>query len=383
MRPAKALGLALVVAAMMTALTGVGTASASQDIVLCKANVEYCKGENVAGYGFTATASPATFDFGEAGKVQCTSSLTRGEDEWISTLSFSSCSEGCTVTASKLPYYGGYIFEPAAGNAKLSLLISGFAFKCGSSECTYNGYLTELPAEGGKPANIHINKSLKEEAGSFFCPEAVQWEADYKFKTPSAATYFTKRSLEGPVLCSANENPCPQASVRTFNDFPSKSSIVIGLFPGSTQITCASSGFALNNFAPYKVGGEWNYKPWGLNECTSPVYTGCALSLDNPPYLGVLEPSSKGNGTILVSETPSHLPTLTVKCSSGGTPFTCVYTAKSFSLKFTGGAPATLSTSTALTRQSGSATYCSASVTLSGEYQSAEGKALYMESSST
>lgn len=380
MRPAKALGLTLVVAALMTALIGVGTASAYQETVLCKANVEYCQGTNVSGYAFNSAPVEAKFDFGEAGKVQCTSQMFRNEEELVGTLSFSSCSEGCTVTASGLPYFAN-MYEPVAGSGKMSMTIGGLAFKCGTAECVYKGFLSDLPVESGTPASVHVVKSLTEEEGSFFCPETVLWEANYKFKVPSAATYVTKRGVEGPVFCSVNETPCPQTSIQTFNEFLSTSNIVIGLFPGSTQITCTFSGFALNNFSPYKVGGEWNYKPFGLSGCTSPVYTGCVLSQENPPYIGALAPSGKGNGTIMVSETPSHVPTLSVKCSSGGTPFTCVYTAKSFSLKFTGGVPSTLSTATALTRQSGSPTFCSASVTLTGEYQNAGGKALYMEPS--
>lgn len=380
MRIAKAFGQALIACVVTTALIGAASASAYQDTVLCKANVEYCKGENVSGYAFTSVPVEAKFNFGETGNVQCTSQMARNEEERISTLSFSACTEGCAVSASGLPYYAS-MYEPVAGNGKMEMFVGGLAVKCGTFECVYKGSVSALPVESGKPANVHVSKTLKEEAGSFFCPETVQWEADYKFKVPSAATYVTKRGVEGPVFCSVNESPCPQPSVQTFNDFPSKGNLTIGLFPGSTQITCASSGFALNNFEPYKAGGLWNYKPWGFSGCTSPVYTGCALSLENPPYIGTLEPSGKGSGTVLVSESVSHVPTLEVKCSSGGTPFTCVYTTKSFSLKFTGGVPATMSTSTALSRQSGSALYCSASVTLTGEYQSSGEKALYMESS--
>ncbi len=380
MRSIRIIGLAAVAALMAISAVGVTSASAGAETVLCKANVEYCQGTNVSGYAFTSAQVEAKFNFGEAGSVTCTSQMIRNEEERISTLSFIACGEGCTVTASGLPYFAN-MFEPIAGNGKMSMTIGGLNFKCGTSECVYKGFLSNLPVEGGTPANVHVNASLKEEAGSFFCPESVQWEADYKFKVPSTATYVTKRGVEGPVFCSVNESPCPQKSVKTFNEFPSKGNITIGLFPGSTQITCTSGGFALNNFSPYKVGGEWNYKPFGLSGCTSPIYTGCVLSMESPPYIGVLEPSGKGSGTVKVSETPSHVPTLSVKCSSGGTPFTCVYTAKSFTLKFTGGVPAALSTSTALTRQSGSATFCSTSVTLTGEYQTAGGSALYMESS--
>lgn len=377
MRVVKAFGLAL----FATALIGVASASAYQETVLCKANVEVCKGENVSGYAFTSSPVEAKFDFGESKKVQCSSQMIRGEDERISTLSFSGCTEGCTASATGLPYYAS-MYEPVAGSGKMEMFVGGLAFKCGTSECVYKGSASGLPVEGGTPANVHVSKTLKEEAGSFFCPKTVQWEADYTFKIPSAATYVTQRGIEGPLLCSANESPCAQKSIQLYNEFESvpKTNVVIGLFPGGSQVSCTSDRFGFNNFEPYKPGGQWNYKPQGPSGCTSPVYTSCTVWMTEPPYLSTLTPSEKGNGTIQVVESALGIPTLNVKCSSGGVPFTCVFTSPSFSLKFTGGAPAKLSTTATYNRQSGSVAFCSKSVTLSAEYQSVLGQARYMAS---
>ena len=264
MRSIRMIVLAALAATAALAAIGVGTASANKEVVLCKVNIEVCKGKDVAGYAFSSSATEAKFGFGESGKFQCTSQLNRNESEQISTLSFSSCSEGCAVTAGGLPASSD-LHEPIAGNGKLTLSLSGFNVKCGTAECAYSGTVTDLPVEGGTPVVVHVNKSLAEKGGNPLCPNAVQWEADYKFTTPSTATYVTKRGAEGPLFCSVNVAPCPNESVKLLNDFPlaAGSEMVFGKVPGGSNITCKSGGFSLNALEPYVVNGAWSYKPWG------------------------------------------------------------------------------------------------------------------------
>ncbi|HWA52721.1 MAG TPA: hypothetical protein VG816_00975 [Solirubrobacterales bacterium] len=383
MRSIRMIGLAALAAAAALATIGAGTASAAEGTVFCKVNVEVCKGTNVSGYAFTSQpTTEAKFDFGEAGKTQCTSQMIRGSEERINTLSFSSCSEGCTVTANGLGAWANLV-EPIAGNGKMSVTLGSFKIKCGTAECAYNGTLTNLPVEGGNPAVVHVNKTLPEEGGSILCPDSVKWEADYKFKTPAEAVYVTVRGAEGPLFCGVNEAPCPQASLKLFNEFPlaTGTQMVFGKVPGGSNVTCNSGGFALNDFEPYVANGNWSYKPWGYSSCTSSVYTECSFNLPNAPLRGKLTPSGAGNGSVTVSEWENGIPTVTQSCSSKGTPFTCVYTTSSFTLKVTGGKPASLSTTISLTRQSGSLTLCSATTTLTASYEPSGGGALYLLSS--
>jgi hypothetical protein len=376
--------ISLAAVAALVAISAVGVASASAEgAVFCKVNIEVCKGTNVSGYAFTSVpTTEAKFNLGEAGKFQCTSQMIRGTEERINTLSFSACSEGCTVTANGLGAWAP-IFEPVAGNGKMSVTLGSFKIKCGTAECVYKGALSNLPVEGGKPAVVHVNKTLAEEGGSILCPDSVQWEADYKFKIPTEAVYVTQRGAEGPLFCSVNEAPCPQASVQLFNEFPlaTGTEMVFGKVPGGSNVTCSSGGFALNDFEPYVPNANWSYKPWGYFSCTSPVYTECSFELPNAPLRGKLTASGAGNGSVTVSEWENGVPKVEQKCSSKGTPFTCAYTATSFTLKFTGGKPASLSTTISLTRQSGLATLCSASATFTASYESKGGSPLYLLSS--
>lgn len=382
MRSIRTIAIAALVATAALAVIGVGTASANKETVLCKVNIEVCKGTNVAGYAFSSSATESKFTFGESGKFQCTSQMNRNESEQISTLSFSSCTEGCAVTAGGLPASGD-MYEPIAGNGKMTLWLSGFSVKCGTAECAYSGAVTDLPVEGGTPVVVHVNKALAEKGGNPLCPNAVQWEADYKFTTPSAATYVTERGAEGPLFCSVNVAPCPDESVRLYNDFPlaAGSEMVFGKVPGGSNITCKAGGFSLNNLEPYVANAAWSYKPWGYWNCTSSVYTECEFNSPNPPFAGKLTPAGGGNGSIAVSAIVGVAPQFSLTCKSSGTPFTCVYVSPlSFSVEFTGGKPATLSNTISLARVSGSTTFCSSGATLVASYEST-GEARYMQSS--
>ena len=224
MRSIRMIVLAALAATAALAAIGVGTASANKEVVLCKVNIEVCKGKDVAGYAFSSSATEAKFGFGESGKFQCTSQLNRNESEQISTLSFSSCSEGCAVTAGGLPASSD-LHEPIAGNGKLTLSLSGFNVKCGTAECAYSGTVTDLPVEGGTPVVVHVNKSLAEKGGNPLCPNAVQWEADYKFTTPSTATYVTKRGARGrssaaSMLPRAPMNPSSSSTISRWRRGP-------------------------------------------------------------------------------------------------------------------------------------------------------------------
>lgn len=209
------IGLAAVVALVAISAVGVTSASAEAETVLCKANEEKCKGANYIGYAFSADATGMKFKLSESGTTQCSGTMVRGEDESVTTLSFSSCTEGCTVTAKSLPYTAN-MFEPIAGNGKLSMTITGLAVKCGTNECVYSGALEKLPVTGGTPAVIKVNNTLNEEAKNILCPKSVLWEGEYKLK---ATTAFVTKRATGPVFCTVNKAPCPAESTRLKPEF--------------------------------------------------------------------------------------------------------------------------------------------------------------------
>ncbi len=375
MKSIKTFGLAAILMLTAIAAIGVSSASANEETVLCKAVVAECANENYIGHAFKTGTLPTTFKLSEGATVKCVSTMERNESEALTVLSFSSCSEGCTVKASGLPYSTD-LHEPVEGNGKLSVNVAGLVFKCGSNECTYGSEKAiELPVTGGELAAIVVNQALPKNAGGALCPGSVQWEGEYKLKT--SPTYVTKRGVSGPMFCSVNATPCPAASrvmEEAFSLAP-KSEVVFGAFASGSQIRCSESSFSLANNNIYVPKGDWRYGSPTLSKCVGTLYSGCTLAWENPPYSGSLEAAGGGSGTIYVTETLGS-PTLNVNCTYKGTNFTCIYksaSATSFPYKFTGGSPAVLSASATLSRVSGTLSLCPGpSITMSGEFQSAK-----------
>jgi hypothetical protein len=380
MRSIRTIGLAAVVALVAMSAIGVASASAEPEAVFCKVNVEKCTGANYLGYEFSGVATGVKLKFSESGTVQCGGNMVRGEGEFISTLSFTSCTEGCTVTAKGLPYFGN-IYEPISGNGKLSMTVS-LATKCGTSECVYSGSPSKIPVEGGtlETSAVRVNETLNEEAKSLLCPKSVQWEGEYKLKKTA---YVTKRAT-GHVFCALNTTPCPAESTRLKNEFTllSKTNLVISSLGGGIPVTCTGAGFHLDNVEIHEPKDTWNYEASPITGCTAsnPSYTGCTAALEGSPFVSSLAPDGKGNGTINVTASPKT-PTLSLACKLSGAAFTCKFTSTGFAVKFTGGEPAKLTSTINMTRLSGPGGVCLESVTMSAEYQSTALKTLFMTSS--
>jgi hypothetical protein len=321
------------------------------------------------------------FKFSESGTTtECSSQMVRAENESITTLSFSSCTEGCTVTAKSLPPTAN-LSEPIAGNGKLTMTIPGLTIKCGTSECVYSGALEKLPVTGGTPAAIKINNPLSEAAKNILCPKSVLWEGEYKLK---ATTAFVTKRATGPVFCTVNKTPCPAESTRLKPEFhlQAKTNFVLKVLNGtSSTINCSEAGFRLSNVEIHEPNDSWNYEALAIGGCTSSApYSGCTVAFGSP-YASTLEAFGESAGLIDVSATPK-VPTMSISCKVSGAPFTCVYGATSGMLiKFTGGEPAKLPMlGVGLTRGSGQPAVCLESGTMSAEYQSTD-PVLFMTSS--
>jgi hypothetical protein len=373
------IGLAAVLALTAMSAIGVAAASAEPEAVLCKANEEKCKGTNYIGYAFTASATGMKFKFSESGTTtQCDGTMVRSESESVTTLSFSSCTEGCTVTAQSLPYTAN-ISEPIAGNGKLTMTIAGLGIKCGTSECVYSGKLEKLGVTGGTPALIKVNNTLNEEAKSILCPKTVSWEGEYKLAVTSA--FVTKRAT-GPVFCTVNKAPCPAESTRLKPEFhlqPKTSFVFNGL--NGTAVSCTEAGFKLKNVTNFEPKPSWEYEGLTITGCTATgAYTGCTIALEVSPYSATLEPLKEAAGVINVKGVIKP-PTLSVACKLAGAPFTCKYASTGFPIKFFGGEPAKQATLGVPFTKSSGPSVCFENGSVTAEYQYSTDPTLFMTTS--
>lgn len=388
MKFAKVIGAALLI---LVAVAAIEAAPAmARKVVLCEANEAFCKEANVSSGVFTAEA-PAVLDFGAAGSLECASSLTQSEFVSnsisvgsISALSFSECSEGCTVEANDLPYEGLYE-SVSGGEADLRIVnLSGdvtLAVKCKTAECVYSTAKVDARFEVGGSGFVGVNSSLVEEEESFFCPATMRWEAFYEITSSPAPLYAALRGLAGPVFCKTNVEECPQeAIVAGVASEMFAPQMTVGTFVGGGTVTCAKGFFEIED-EELEATGPWRYKPASFSKCTSATYSACEVHFKNDPYKAQLIPLGGGEGSIGVSTGPgSGEPQLQVSCTYLKTPYACLYETTEFFLGFEAGAPPFMTESGKYEKVEGSASFCSTKVTLSAKYVSTTlgGKALYL-----
>lgn len=378
MRLIRMISLAAVAALVAVSAVGVASATAEVETVLCKTNEEKCKGSNYIGYAFTANATGMKFKFSESETTtQCSSTMVRGESESIS-LSFSSCTEGCTVTAKSLSPTAN-LSEPVAGSGKFTINSVSLGVKCGTSECVYSGSLEKLPVAGGTPAVIKVNNTLTEAAKSILCPKSVAWEGEYKL---AVATAFVTKRATGPVFCAVNKAPCPAESTRLKPEFhlqPKTSFVFNGL--NGTAVSCTEAGFKLKNVSNFEPKPTWEYEGLTIAGCTATgAYTGCTIAIEVSPYTATLEPLTETTGVINVKGVIKPV-TLSVSCKLAGAPFACKYGSTGFSIKFFAGEPAKLATLGVPFTKSSGTTVCLENGSVTAEYQYSSDPTLYMTSS--
>lgn len=367
----KALCIALLLTLAATLVAGAGSAAA-QRLTFCKANETLCKGANLAGEGFSAQAE-ATLSFAGSGTIECASIISQSEMDWINTLSFSECSEGCTVSANGLPYGGGSYTSVAGGSANWAIYgYSGpvaLAVKCKTAECVYSNTVAKGAFYGGEPAYAYVSETLVEKEKSFFCPESMVWEGFYEVTSPASPLYITYRAIEGPAFCTSNLELCPQESIPTnFTNTLAKSGMIAGAFGGGGTITCAE-GFFLIQDEESEPKGPWRYKPGSFGKCTSATYTGCSVHYAIGPYKVVLFPTGKGNGVLTAGKGfGKEEPTLEVSCTYLKKLQKCKYRTPEFKLEFQGGGVAFLEETAIFERIEGPEAFCSKEVVLLAEY---------------
>jgi hypothetical protein len=200
----KSLSLAAVAAAIVMALVGASSASAT---ALCSLNQEEC----ASPFG-TGTAIEASLKTGtkavlktELATVECNKSATSGKTTSgpgasvagvVESLSFAECKTtagtNCTVTVVSLPY-SATITATGSGNG--TLLVSkgggggnpGATVTClGVIECTFRTPSATLSVVGGNPAIAKAEGIELTERAGLICPsKEAKWTAEYTVSKPN------------------------------------------------------------------------------------------------------------------------------------------------------------------------------------------------------
>lgn len=183
--------------AALLAVAAIALVAASQAAAttFCAVEEDPCSAESTYGlpleFGLSANGQ-ATFSAatnmtcsGTTGSVELTEES--GEDliGKLSSLTFTGCSSGCTITAQSQPYEIA-VEETSSwdGTVELTGTEAGkkvqFKTVCSGLECVYGSSKVTMKAEGGNPAALIANgSSFAKESGSFFCTSTMTWSASY------------------------------------------------------------------------------------------------------------------------------------------------------------------------------------------------------------
>jgi hypothetical protein len=204
----KMLGLVPVAAAALTAIAGIGTASAT---VLCEEWEKPCPKAAVyeAGTQIEATLESGTTSvFRQTGGTvlsTCTGSTIKGkttnaggESEpvtgTIETMTFTGCTTVFTVIAAgafEIKYLGPETLGSLTGKGtELTVTILGVSCTYGTGAFTYMGKMTS--SEVQLTPTIDLQALLAKRAGSFLCPGDVTWEASYTVTKPDPLFFKLK-----------------------------------------------------------------------------------------------------------------------------------------------------------------------------------------------
>lgn len=229
MKPLKLAGLPPVLALLVLALAGAGTASATQLCGDTTCETVYESGQTLEA-GLVESTS-ATFALPGIGTVSCSTSVLKGKttaktgsplNGEITGLTFEGCKigeTGCTVKAINLPYKAT-IAETGQGSGTLTASSGGSgspgAEASCSLKCTATATEVALSVEGGAAAIVKAKEAKLKKTSGIFCPETMTWTAEYQVTTPQPM-------LVGPaptVLCE--EAPDANGVCPKGKGYPSK-----------------------------------------------------------------------------------------------------------------------------------------------------------------
>lgn len=173
------------------------------------------------------------------------------------------------------------------------------------------------------------------------------------------------------VVCKANENRCSQHNSTSgflavvVNSAEKPFTHAYFTFAGGSEVQCHKSEMTVTGESVEAVSAL-SFGECG-GECES-------VSAQNLPYAASLEATTKPNGKVTLSSGGSGEPRLAFKCGSAE----CVYGASSIVFELTAGTPATLASSSGMTKKSGSTLFCPTSLTLNDTHKLTEPSSAYV-----
>jgi hypothetical protein len=196
MKYLKALGLAAVAAMALTALIGVGSASAT---VLCKTALsEGCAGVwdypagteidlSLEGSTSTRGTNGELLDTCTEGTIKGATTNTGGPSETVTSKSSELWSRNCTTTTVSLAPGSLEIHWKEGTNGTLTVKGTEVTKMIGSVSCVYGpaaGGVDLGTLTGGSPATVDVEAVLPKLSGGFLCPADVVWNGAYLVTTP-------------------------------------------------------------------------------------------------------------------------------------------------------------------------------------------------------
>jgi hypothetical protein len=318
MKSVKALCLVVGLALTVAALVGVASASAT---VLCKENTTTCSTGSIYPKETAIEATGLSFKIKNSlATINCSSSSMAGKTTGekgaplsaeITSLSVSKCST-CTggAEARNLPYKAG-LERSEAGDGTLTFESGGKGtpsvkfnncFGLGIN-CTYGASPLNLHFEGGSPAKLTAQSVTltRQEGSSSFCPATGTLEATYEITNPKPAYARAGAGVGETVFCKEGGTVCPSKAAT---------------YPSGTTITGESteSGVFIREFGGQNIGCKGSLSLESSAESGKPLFVsipsmtfssckgGCqAVEAQGLPYVGAVEATSGGNGTLTLS----------------------------------------------------------------------------------
>jgi hypothetical protein len=380
------IGLATVVALVLTALFGAGSASAT---VLCSENAGACPAEKTYASGTTIEAtlkSGTNFLIEGTLNEKCTGSTLKGKSTSkvgaplsmeVTSVTISGCGESACPSGESLNLpYAGSVQATEAGNGSVTLQGGGsgnpalkFTSCFWGSACKFSASSLPLTLTGGNPATLVAKKAplTLEEGSKFFCGETGKLSATYEITAPKPV--FASHAAVGTVLCSKGLVEClPENTYAKGTEIKSTLSgslkYQLGIFG---NVSCTGSTMTLASTA--EIGTPL------AGQLTGMSFTGCEpckkMALVSPPYKASFEATGGGSGTLT---TP-----LVISWSECSLGVSCKFGSTSVTLDVEGGTTAHIQfKEEALHLEEGNSSQCGTSTTLTGTYEVTSPKGLWL-----
>ena len=379
MKRIETIGLIALAALALTAVFGVGSASAAT--TLCKVNTEPCAEADryPASTSIEASATNVATE-GSFWFSMCNTSTLSGKTSEqagtplqveITSLKFSGC--GSCKSAASTASWSGSVSATSGGNGSLTAKETNLLFsECAgtSATCKFGAAETTVPVTGGSSPYIEFSKvPLGFKGGSWGesnCGALIRITGKYNIGKPKPM-YVRTNLISG--LCSENVAVCPSAHTYAAGTalaaaLKSETSFVTA---GTLKETCTGSSLAGETTSQSGVAVPLEISALTMSGC-KPCTSAAALNL---PYSAEVTQTGGGNGTVTVKSSGAGKPQFSFdKCVFGAG--SCKFDATELSLELQGGNPAKLVANNAPLSFAGGTLgegFCGSTTTLSATYE--------------